>query len=62
LLLSQCDPAYPDDYIPLPTADWQIIGEAICMFQVDKGVKREDLNRILQQLKDNGHYEAILGK
>jgi hypothetical protein len=60
LLLSQCHPLYPDEFIQLPTADTRIVSDAIQMLEREKNVNREDANRLLERLKDTGRYDELL--
>jgi hypothetical protein len=61
LLLSQCDPACPSDYVPLPNADSGIVITAIGMIKKERNGRWEDAYEFLQQLKASGRYEYELG-
>jgi hypothetical protein len=61
LLLSQCDLASPDDFVPLVDADWTIIRRAIKLLRHEKNGKRKDANMVLLKLKATGRYDAGLG-
>jgi hypothetical protein len=62
LLLSQCHPECPDDFVPLEHADWTIIGEAIAMLQNEMNARTVDAKALVQHLKVSGHYESFFGK
>jgi hypothetical protein len=58
LILSQCDPSRPDDFVPLPTADWRIIGLGIRILSPEKNGKTKEARELLQKLKDTGLYKS----
>jgi hypothetical protein len=62
LLLSQCNPVDPDGFVPGPLADWTVVGAAINMLKSEKNGKQKDAKELLEQLKRNGRYRALLGK
>jgi hypothetical protein len=59
LLLSQCEPDHPDDLVPLQTANWQIISDAVRMLRRQKHRKREEAKALLQWLRENERYEGV---
>jgi hypothetical protein len=62
LLLSQCDPNSPDDFIPMPDADWVIIEDALFMLKTEKNRKVRDAKELLRQLRGCGRYGSIFEK
>jgi hypothetical protein len=60
MLLSQCDPAYPDDFIPLQDATWRIIGSVIHMLRNEKNGETTQAKQLLLRLKRNGRYKSLL--
>jgi hypothetical protein len=52
LLCSQCD----QNFIPLATADWKIIGNAIQLLKKEKNGETAAARDLLQTLKDTGSY------
>jgi hypothetical protein len=60
LLLSQCKPLCPDEFIPLPNANRCMIGDAIRMLRYEKNGKRSDADALLALLKATGRYETFL--
>jgi hypothetical protein len=62
LLLSQCDPAFPDEFRLLPKADDLIIGDAVQMLQTEKNGKAKEASQLLERLKDAGGYDEFLRK
>lgn len=59
LLLSQCENA--DPFVPLATADWNIVGDAILMLKEEKNGYSRDAKDFLERLKSSGNYNALLG-
>jgi hypothetical protein len=59
LIFSQCN---PDGITPLPTADWNIIGDAVLMLKKEKNGHSNEAKALLGQLKTTGQYNALLGK
>jgi hypothetical protein len=62
LLLSQCDPSRPDEFMPRRNADWPTIGDATILLQHARNMKVKETKEFVEQLKRNGRYEAVLGK
>jgi hypothetical protein len=60
LLLSQCDPNRRHDFVPLPTADEEIVEDAIQMLQHEKNSKTREARELFQRLKASGLYEFVL--
>jgi hypothetical protein len=60
LLLSQCNPVYPDKFIQLPSSNEVIIRDAIRMLQREENTNREGVDALLTRLKDTGEYERLL--
>jgi hypothetical protein len=60
LLLSQCRPVSPPDFVPRSNADFGLIASAIMMLQAEKNGRRGDACQLLQQLKATGRYEYEL--
>jgi hypothetical protein len=58
LLLSQCDPGSPDDFMPLPDADWMTIEKAIDVLKEEKNGRMEDATELLRKLKAAGRPET----
>lgn len=54
LLLSQCDPRYPDDFRPLPNANWTIIGTAVETLKAERNGKKAEADELFRRLKDRG--------
>jgi hypothetical protein len=59
LLLSQCNPLYPDKFIQLPNADEIMIRDAVRMLQHEKNGRKDDADQLLSGLKNTGRYEAL---
>jgi hypothetical protein len=59
ILLSQCDPDCPDDFVPIRNADWSVISDAIRMLREQKHRTGEDAKALLRQLEENERYERI---
>jgi hypothetical protein len=53
LLLSQCNP----DFIPLETADWSVIEDAVRMLKSEKNGETESARDLLRVLECTGRYE-----
>jgi hypothetical protein len=62
LLLSQCDLACPDEFVPLQGGDWGIIEDAIGILGAEKNGERKAANALLRKLKDSGRYATEFGK
>jgi hypothetical protein len=62
LLLSQCDANCYGSFVPLPTADWGVIGDAINLLKYDKNGKREEALKLLDTLRRAGLYGNRFGK
>jgi hypothetical protein len=60
MLLSQCDPACPDEFVPLPNANWDTIESLILMLQKEKNGKAKEANQLLRKLEESGRYESAL--
>jgi hypothetical protein len=60
LLLSQCNPMYPDKFIQLPNADLCIMRDAIEILEQAKNVNRHDAARLLGRLRRTGRYDHLL--
>jgi hypothetical protein len=60
MLLSQCDPAYPDDFIPLQDANWSAIESIIHILRNKKNGTTKQGNELLLRLKRNGRYKSLL--
>jgi hypothetical protein len=61
LLLSQCDPSRPNDYVPLPEPKWGKIGWAIRLLLKEKSGETKERMAILRTLKAQRQYNAFLG-
>jgi hypothetical protein len=59
LLLSQCDPDHPDDFVPLQTANWSIIFDAVNMLESQKHRKKVEAKALLRQMRESVQYERI---
>jgi hypothetical protein len=59
LLLSQCDSGSYGDFIPLPTAEWEIIDDAIAMLRHERSGKTDEARQLLQKLSDTGRYDKL---
>jgi hypothetical protein len=46
----------------MPTANWDIIEEAIGVLQHEKNGKTDEAARLLQQLSDTGRYDKIFDR
>jgi hypothetical protein len=62
LLLSQCDPDCPDDFVPLPSASHDLIDDAIRILTNEKNGKMKETRELLQRLGASGRYESVLRK
>jgi hypothetical protein len=62
LLLSQCDPDCPDDFVPLPNADREVIGDSIQILAKEKNAKIQETRDLLRRLSASGYYESVLRK
>jgi hypothetical protein len=62
LLLSQCDSGSYGSFVPMPTANWNIIKEALGMLRHEKNGNTDEATRLLQQLSDTGRYDKIFGR
>jgi hypothetical protein len=62
LLLSQCDFGSYGDFIPLPTADWDVIGDAITLLLLEKNGRTHEATELLGKLSDTGRYDEILDR
>jgi hypothetical protein len=60
LLLSQCRPVSPPDFVPRSNADFALITSAILMLQAENNGRRGDAYQLLEQLKATGRYEYEL--
>jgi hypothetical protein len=60
LLLSQCDPGCPDDFVPLPSADREVIDDAIQILAKEKNAKIQEARELLRRLSASGYYESVL--
>jgi hypothetical protein len=60
LLLSQCYPEFPDDFIPLRRIDGMIRSDAINMLMKEKSRKTSEATDLLGKLKQSGRYKAHL--
>jgi hypothetical protein len=58
LILSQCDPGRPDDFVPLPTADWSVIGTGIRILRQEKNGKTNEARELLRKLRATGWYNS----
>jgi hypothetical protein len=56
LLLSQCDPASYGSFVPLPTADWEVINDGLAILKSDT---TDEATGLLQRLKDTGRYRIF---
>jgi hypothetical protein len=56
MFLSQCDPARPDEFVPLPNANPVVMGNVICMMRKEKNGKTKEAERFLRKLEDSGRY------
>jgi hypothetical protein len=61
MLLSQCDTACSDEFVPLPNADWDVIRTLIVILRREKNGKAREANRLLRKLGDSGRYELAMG-
>jgi hypothetical protein len=59
LLLSQCDPSRPDDFVLLETADWSVVREAVVMLEAQKHRKAKEAKALLKQLQENEQYRPM---
>jgi hypothetical protein len=59
LLLSQCEPDCPNDFVPVQMADWSVIFDAIQMLREQKYRTGEDARALLQRLQENERYERM---
>jgi hypothetical protein len=62
LLLSQCDPNRPNEYVPLHKPDWGVVAMAIRILQSEKNGRTNERMTLLRILKAQPEYEAFLGK
>jgi hypothetical protein len=60
LLMSQCDPSRPNEFVPLQRPDWGIIESAIGLLQDEKNAKHGERVAILQTLKAHERYAPFL--
>jgi hypothetical protein len=60
LPLSQCDTRYYGMFVPLPTANWVIIRDAVAILRQEKEGKASKATRILEMLKGSGLYDCVL--
>jgi hypothetical protein len=60
MLLSQCDPAYADEFVPLPNVDWVTMFSIVSTLRDEKNGKAKDARRLLRKLKDSGQYSEYL--
>jgi hypothetical protein len=60
LLLSQCDPLCPDDFVALPRADWKVIADSLALLRYEKNGNREDAREVLRKLETRDHYRSLL--
>jgi hypothetical protein len=60
LLLSQCDPDCRHDFVPLPTADRDLIRDAIEMLKHEKNSKTREARGLLRRLKASGRYGFVM--
>jgi hypothetical protein len=60
LLSSQCNPIFPDDFIPLPKADWSIIADAVRMLITEPHEETSGAAAFLEELKDTPLYETLV--
>jgi hypothetical protein len=59
LISSQCDPTCPEDYLPLPEADWSVIGCGTEVLRAERSEKKDEANDILRRLKRHGRWGAL---
>jgi hypothetical protein len=60
LVLSQCDSECPDEFVPLPTADQDLICNAIRMLTKQRNGKVREARGLLRRLSASGQYESVL--
>jgi hypothetical protein len=60
LILSQCDPDSPDDFVPLPTAHGSTIVQAVLLLQRERNAKMKEAKELLQRLRETGRYSTRL--
>jgi hypothetical protein len=60
LLLSQCDSHRYGSFIPLPTADWDVIDDAVRMLARERNGRTDEARELLRKLNGTGLYDRVL--